>query len=482
MQSSKLIQVLKTFTKEEFKTFEKFLNSPIFFDGIGIKKSVAFLQFIQSNFPHFEASKLKKERAFKKLYPGQEYITGKIEKQMSNLFKYVEAFIVFQNTPVDREMYQLLNLSAFYQQRRLYNLAKTNIKKQHKFLQNKDQWNSTDYHEAFLWEKQLCDYQALSQDFKEQSNLPLALESLDQYYIFEKLTLACQLLSIHRFLFPVDFKKSLVFIDQLAPLLEANHFDIPIIKIYYKAYRLLRSEEQNAKTEFLAFEKELNQYYEVFSSETLQSLNALIRNYSIRQYHKGLDTYLEKAFQLYQAHLEEGYLYYEGKLLSSTMGNIVVFGLRLKQFDWVFQFIQQHKNKVTGTSSPNIIYSFNLANYYFYTADYPKALDCLADTYEDTYYKLAAKRLEIKIYYEMQHVLLAAKIDAFKIFIYRLSPKSITEIQKEGNRNFIDLLKQIHLPRTFQNKKRIEKLTNKIKQLEYITEKDWLIEKVQALN
>jgi len=81
----------------------------------------------------------------------------------------------------------------------------------------------------------------------------------------------------------------------------------------------------------------------------------------------------------------------------------------------------------------------------------------------------------------MKHVLLAPKMDAFKIYIYRFSTKKMTQKHKQANQNFIDLLKQIHLPRTFQNERRINKLITKINTFKFVHEKEWLLEKLEEL-
>ena len=113
--------------------------------------------------------------------------------------------------------------------------------------------------------------------------------------------------------------------------------------------------------------------------------------------------------------------------------------------------------------------------------DYENALDHLAANYQDLYYHIAAKRMEIKVYYEQGSVLFEPKIDAFKIFIHRFSKKKLPETPRLGNNNFINALKQIRASGTRFDSQRIEKLTNKIEQQEVIFEKRWLLQKLREL-
>ena len=86
--------------------------------------------------------------------------------------------------------------------------------------------------------------------------------------------------------------------------------------------------------------------------------------------------------------------------------------------------------------------------------------------------------MELKIYYELQSDILESRIDAFKIYIYRISQKVLPVVQRDGNNNFIDLLKQIRSPKTLDSLKRIEKLRNKVREKKSIAEKEWLLEKL----
>lgn len=481
MHRSKLVKVLKKLSKAELRALQNFLNAAVFRDGLKTKSSLALFKLLLPHYPAFNKHTLKKETIHKKLYNQESYKPGKLEKQMSGLFNLIQEFIIDQHTSNQSELQQTLILYTFYRGRGLNNLADILVKKYQKILKETQQGDSMYFYDTFLLEKEIANHQAIFLDAKKSINFPQALKDLDQYYIFEKLELACRLLAIHRFVFPVDLEDSLLLLDHLKPLMETDYFDVPIIKVYYKAYCFLNADEVDMEAAFLAFEISLKTHHAFISEELRLPLNSIIRNYCVLQCHRGVKGYLEKGFQVYKDHLEKGYLYSDGLLFTSTLTNLSGFGLRLKQFDWVLQFILDHQYKLTGTNTPEDVYNLNLANYYFCTKHYEKALDYLGETYEESYSKIKAKRLEIKIYYEMKHVLLTPKMDAFKIYIYRFPKKKITQKHKLANQNFIDLLKQIYLPRTFQNERRIDKLSLKTNTFKFVHEKEWLLEKLEEL-
>jgi len=211
----------------------------------------------------------------------------------------------------------------------------------------------------------------------------------------------------------------------------------------------------------------------------LKILYGLLRNIIIKQHNLGAKHLLPEIFNLHRTHLEEGYLSFDQGILPSIFKNIVTMGLRVKAFDWVFQFLTNYKDKLEGAENSNDVYDYNMASYYFAIQEYDQALALLADQYEDIYYKIAARRMELKIYYETQSDLLDPKIDSFKVYVFRLSKKQILDHKRSSNNHFINFLRQLRNPRTIHDVRKLEKLEQKMLDTALLTEKDWLIDKVQ---
>ncbi len=174
-------------------------------------------------------------------------------------------------------------------------------------------------------------------------------------------------------------------------------------------------------------------------------------------------------------------MYYHNGLTVSTLRNIVTSGLLQKQFDWVRKFLEEHRSRIVGALRPEEIYHFNLARYHFALGEHAVALDLIADHYDDLYYQIAARRLEIMIHYETDSPLLDAKLDAFKTFLYRLSKKQISEHQRRGNQHFFNALRQILHPQTPFDDQRVRRLIEKWQGQSVLVEKDWLLEKLRDL-
>ena len=151
MHSSKLIQVLKKLSKEDLKNCRNYLSSPLFHGRPGVKMSLALFKLIEPHAPEYISKKLKKEQVFKKLYPGQTFKNGKLEKQMSTLLGLVQKYIVYQNAELDNAIYQLRLLAKYYRKHQLHGMADQCEKKYRRLLQKETQKDATYYYDAICF-------------------------------------------------------------------------------------------------------------------------------------------------------------------------------------------------------------------------------------------------------------------------------------------------------------------------------------------
>lgn len=476
-----MLEVLRVFSHKELLQFQDFLQSPFFLQSRSNDHLLNLLEQIIECFSDFSDQKLRKENVYLAVFPGKPFQKGKLEKVMSALLKEVFRFISYKKMLEDENNVTFqLKQASFLRERQLDKYYKRAIdqlgKQQNKVVDQGEEY----YFNQYLIERERSDFASSYNQRKEELNIPNTIQSLDVFYFASKLEYSCWLLAQNQHLTDQNQQNSLSLLEEMLPKLEEGTvFQIPLIKAYAYAFRMLLGKEKGM---FEKLKETLEEKEKEIPLQSLKALQALCRNYCIFKYNTGEGvTYLEEAFKLYQLHLEKGYLYYQGGLIPATIRNLVIRGLKLKEYTWVYDFLQNAKDKIARTKHPNDVYSFNMAWYYFALGDYDKSLVLLTDTYEDVYYKVAAKRLEIMIRYEQDSTLTDSRLDAFKIYIFRSAKKSISTIQKEGNNNFVDLLKQVLNPKTRVSPARISKLLQKTKEKKIVAEKDWLLEKLEDL-
>lgn len=480
MLASKLVQTLLLFDAHERQRFEDFLHSPFFFNG---KKapalSIHLYQYLNETIQQEpDACLLDRAYVYSCLFGNEEPVKGKLEKVMSHLQKCVEQFIAVCYSENQREEEQKKALVRFFRIKkadRYFKKATTQLEAYQKKIQRKDE----DYFYNNYWlERERSHYLLFNNSRKDELNLKATIQHLDIFYFVTRLDLLNNLFAQNLYHSQADRAEHREKLEQWLPLLDVSALEqTPHILLKRKMLQFLAFDQDAHYEEVRAL---TNTWQHEIPEPELKVLAALFRNYSIWKYNHGASAYLEELFSLYQEHLSLGLLYYDGGLLPSTFKNLVDVGLKCKQFDWVLQFLQEYQHKIKGTLHPKEVYQYNLANYYFYSKAYEKALDLLSGQYEDIYYKIDARRLEIKIYYELQSPLLESRIEAFRIMILRLSAQQLTKVQREGNKNFVLILTQIMHYKTLHNSKRISKIRQNIKS-RIVGDQQWLSEKLNQL-
>ena len=79
--SSKFVRLLKTFTSEELKSFEMWLQSPWCNSN---KNLIRLFQVLKKYYPDFGNEKLSKEKLFKKVLPNGKFS----DRRMNNFLIY----------------------------------------------------------------------------------------------------------------------------------------------------------------------------------------------------------------------------------------------------------------------------------------------------------------------------------------------------------------------------------------------------------
>ncbi len=98
MTNSKLVQLLRTFSKDEFRSFGKFVRSPYFYkDKSVIKLYKALKQF----YPAFNSGRLKKSFVFEKMFPEKQYSDSQMKYLMSEMFSMGKRFLSYNNLEKD---------------------------------------------------------------------------------------------------------------------------------------------------------------------------------------------------------------------------------------------------------------------------------------------------------------------------------------------------------------------------------------------
>lgn len=479
MEDSYLFQVLKALKTTEIEALREFVDSTFFNRGNYHGEARALLALATKTADIETVSAMPKDTLYQYLFPGQPPVKGKLEKVMSELNKLVRAFLLWQKfQDPGNEFEYLFNWAVILRERGLTTRYEQAISRISKFQEDTPFKESVFFHRQFRLEYEMHDWQSLFNRKKGDLNIPETLFHLDIHYYLNRLEL------LNRFLLQ-SRATYLEIPDLLRAALEETRLperylqESHILLITYKIHLILK-EQHPTPAEFEALRQLLLDHEMEVSPSLLRQFYAYLRSLCVILLNAGSSDMWPILHHLQQDNLRRGYLYYDNYLPPGAFLSVTTTGLRVKNFEWVRQFIESHGDMILGDNESRDYYRLGLAYYYFETGQFEKALDCVPANPQETDYLLKARRLELMIYYELNSELLPYKIDAYKMFISRASNKLIPEQIKEFNTNFVNLLLQI-VASTPGDKGRSERLVQRIRSKSNVSEQEWLLKKAFAI-
>lgn len=461
MFNSKFIDLLKTFSQEEIKEFERFIDSPFFNRDKTISQSY---KFIKKFYPSFDNSKFSKEKFFSHLYPGKEYNDSRVRNILSDLLKHGQDYISYKLYKSKPFFENQANLEAL-DVRKLDVLFDKKLAEAYSIINVSEQ----DPDEIYLYRKKLEDlkYEFFFKRSKEEKGAQTTEkrgENLVLYSILRMLKLKILLYTNeHNFNIKSDagllnaaFEN--IDLNSLLDYVEKNlPEEYPVLAVHYYFYI---AQTDFSKTDYYfkaekIFTRNIVKFSLKEQSEMLHAFASLCIDYihlGRLEFNKHLlDVYKKMdKYQLFSA---------PGKPQIITLlgfRNMVLIAKEEKDYDWLDSFLENNIDKIPQESRENMR-DFSYALLEYEKGDYAKALEFISKVkYEFFYFRYDVKNLLLKCFYELDMF----EQSLYLITNYKLFLKQNKNISKEAKRIY-----SLHI-------KYIEKVTKlKIKFDEYEAQK-----------
>ena len=352
MKKSKLIAFLKSFTKEELQDFEDFVTSPFFNKR---KDLVALYAYLKKCTPEFSDEEIEKRFVYQQLFPKQIYK----EKQLSYLMSYLCALIeeFFKIRSYQKHPYlsdnQWLNTLI---ERRLFKYYEQEFRKANKKLDKINIKDEDFYFGKYKLHDIAVQYSRVKQFRKHEKNVQLVADYLDNFYWLKKIQLGCNMLARQKIMgTSYDFH----FVDEVIVYLNENErIKEPSIAIFHLIFKMLK-EEEDAYFELLKQLIAVHQFQ--LKHQDLIDVYRYAINFCLQKLKLGKINYAEEALNLYLSGINNDIFIEDGYLSPWTYKNIIKLGLGLRRFEWVEEFIQGYKQKLSPSFRQNAMH-FNLAD------------------------------------------------------------------------------------------------------------------------
>jgi len=465
MQNSKLIDLLKTFEKEDWRWFRKFLLSPYFNSR---EELVPFCDYLRKQAPDFNEKTIRKEKVFKKLFPKETYDEKKISYSMNFLLGQAERFLAQREIETKPPLLNNYLLNSLVN-RNLNKHYKYHYEKSLKTLENWKRENIDYYYYEFQL-SEIANSHFIAQKLRRyDESLQNVSNSLNQLYAIQKIKYSCEMLSRSKLLKDVYTPPSKVEINEL--IKKGNLQQSPLALIFLEIFSL--SSEEDSEQNFEQLKYYLEEYKDTIPKAEKRNIYLHGTNYCIVQITKNNRPryYVQECLNLYLAGIEQEFLLSNGFLTPSTFKNVVKLGLNLKKYDFTEEFIQNNYKKLEEKFQEDVLH-FNLADINYRKKNYKEAqVHLIQALFSDVYYNISAKAMLLKIYYETNEgEALFALIASFSIYLRR--NKKITKNVRESYLNFTTILGRI----VRAHKEKYPAIIEKINNTKHLYNRNWLLE------
>lgn len=476
MKNTYLVEVISVLSTEEQQDFSQFLANSFYNKGGQSNELQHLYAVILAAAPEYADAVLEKNLVYNRVFPGKDFIEGKLEKLMTDLNKLLRKFlltktILEQEDSIDNQLTWIRWLREHGMESR-FQQAVNKIKTK---IQSRESLDS--YQLTFQLAKEEHEWASTYNRIKGDLNIANLLLQLDLYYYNYRTELS------NRFLLQEKAGKIIIQdqlqtpLNQLPPQSLSQKSALLLIT---QKINILFNQEAPEEQAFQAMVELIDQHKDALAYQTVAELYAYIRSLCVLLIDNGHLNFVKVLHDIHKQNVKDGYLLAQGKMGANTYLNLVQIAIRAKETDWAIQFTEEYKNLITDGDETRFFYKYSLACCLFANKQYDKALDLLVDPPPSPYYHLMVRRLELKIYYEQDSELLPYKIDAFRKYLERTAPKSVSTQNNDMNMNFVSMLSQIsQSPR--KDAKRAARLVDRINAKKAIGERSWLLEKAREL-
>lgn len=471
MLNIKVFQLLSTLNKKEFSNFQRFIASPFFNAN---QKVIDFVKELKVFHPAYEIDETKEKWLYAKLFKTKKFNKQNFRYLMTDLTKLLEAFLAqveFQEQALNKKLY----LSKQLQQRQAPKQAAQVLHSIQQMLKKTKLQDVNYFHHLVEFDEQEYLFRQNTGNRALDKQLQKLVDDIDVQYLGKKLKYACEIINRQNIF---SIKYELPFLENTIDFLKKNNYaKVPAVTIYLEILLMLQ-EKENEK-HYRQLKKLLKENIEHFPSSELYDMFTFAQNFCIKKINEGNTDYLQELFENYKILLAQKIILEKGFISQFDFKNIVTIGLRLKEYFWVKNFIQEYQEQLHPEFKINAV-NYNLANLHFTQREFRKALRLLLSVeFTDVYYHLDAKALILKSYYESDEVEpMLSLINTFKVYTKR--NKLISEYQRSTYNNFLFFVKKLAKAK-LGSKKPLAEIRKEMEAAKNIADATWLFEKLREL-
>ena len=469
MLHTKPDHILRSLSQYELNRFDRFISAVESDERLD-----ATWTYIRPFYKERIPEALDRDNIWRIAYGRMKFVPLKYARLLSDFTKVLEKFLLMEYIS-SRDTDRSIALLDIYNSRGLGSCITPLLKSADESVTKYPYRDGEFYLSRFLIDEQHNAYIENLDRRDSEKHLSQTMQSLDTYYVIQKLRYYASALHYQKFL---NIPSEIHFADEVMKFAASPTFDtVPLVRIYLCIIHTLT--EKEGEKAFEQLRALLSTHIDLFPKEEAEQLYAFAVNYCIRQINKGDPAYLNKIFALYKQMLHDGLLTYKGSISPWEFKNIVTVALRAKELKWAAAFIREQSPFIPERDRDNA-YTFNMARYAFAAKKYNEVLKLLGTVdYDDVFYQLDAKTTLMKTYYELgEYQPLQSLKESFRILLSR--KKLISDTQRSVYGNFVRYTLKLFRA-DVKDKKKIATLKKEIETTQQMADKGWVMEKLNEM-
>lgn len=471
MKTSKLTELLSSFSNPELKKFKTFLNSPYFNSK---EQFVKMLDALSAYHPDYENEKLTEEKVFKAAFPGKAYNYNVFKKSFSDIYELARTFIAIENIMSEKLAMRNYFMAGMFVRFRIRDLVykEINITEQ---LFEEEIYNTEYYDQYYIFKRNISKFISAN-DIGDY--LPHSIKEIESFFRL----IQYNLVSLDLW-FSIDAVMSAgnIYSGDVSMLNEtASKLKIektPVVDVSYKLVQLLKTDNEKYYYEVMdILEREEKNFNADSKTWIFQSLEAFL----VKRIRHGEEKYYRPQFELYKHCFENGIYNSDDSFAQGKLITAVESAIRIKEFDWIEEQVNKYKDRGPENIRTDY-YNFNMSKILQARGDNDKALELLNKINpEISNIKTLVRNMQMKIYYELGYYELAkAQVDAYRHFIAR--EKDFGSAYKDSVLSFLKIYNKLIDIKAGADTGKLDDIEYELSRTEKIILKQWLTEKIEEI-
>lgn len=478
-----LVELLNSFTKQELSNFMEFSNCRYHNTD---EYATVLLKFLRDKVIFkTDFDDLLQCEAFKKAFPTKPKPSEKLNKtqkgflsaKMNVLIRLAENFLCYEGLKYNsaNKMEILLNQLLEKNQTTLFNRI---VNKEKKKLDGITAKSIENYKHCYSLEYGILENINRLDLLAKKDNLSELNQNLDTIYILNKLSIEITC----RSLLNISAKKAYNFniLKDLQQLLKKQeYFDNPLIKANIISSNLLQTNQHKYYANLIEL---LDSNLEMIPLKDLKAFYLVANNFCIKKIKEGNEEYYKNMFELFQKMDENDLIMDNNFIQIGILKNVTSIACKVQKYNWAMQMIAKYKPFIQKEFQYSV-YHFNSGAVAFYQNKYKTALNHFikVDNF-NLAYDIDCRMMILKCHYELDTDYDERTMRVFVVAErYMQTNRKLVLSDKKAYKNFIRILLNVYRVKHKATRMTKESLLYKIEKAEFISDKNWLLKKIEDL-